>query len=266
MSEMTPEIPEGEVAPTGEEQQPTEVIEQPQAEGGEKPAERVYTQAELDKILRKVRRNASYQGRKEAEAELYRQQAERANGARQPEPVAKTDEPKRESFETYEDYLEAKAEWKAERKVEEKLREAEQKRSGDTQRESQARQQREWSKRLQDAQERYDDWDSIVDSDAPMTDAMSRAIVDSEKGPDIVYWLAKNPQEAKRIAALSEPAQAREIGKIEDKVAQPAKKPSNAPPPITPVGSRSTGGDPLSEKLPMSEWAKNFEKQFYARR
>jgi hypothetical protein len=47
----------------------------------QRQAERTYTQAELDRILGKVRKNARYLGRKEAEAELVargatRQQAE----------------------------------------------------------------------------------------------------------------------------------------------------------------------------------------------
>jgi hypothetical protein len=71
-------------------------------------------------------------------------------------------------------------------------------------------------------------------------------MIESDQSADIVYHLAKNPEEAKRIAALPAYAQAKEIGKLEDRLS--AKKPikvSNAPEPIKPVD----GGKNFTKKL-----------------
>jgi hypothetical protein len=175
---------------------------------------------------------------------------------------ASDSEPKRENFESYEDWHKALNDYHVDRKFEAKMREFEQKRTQETQQAQQVRQQQEWTAKLNEASSKYDDWDVIAESDAPVTGAMSAAIMESDKGPDIAYYLAKHPAEAARIAALSPVSQAREIGKIETTLSRPVKT-SSAPDPIRPVGARSTGGDPLSDKLPMAEWAKNFNKEFY---
>lgn len=62
---------------------------------------------------------------------------------------------------------------------------------------------------------------------------MAEAIRTSEAGPEVAYHLAKNPDEAARIAALSQVAQIREIGKLEAKLAIPAPAPAPAAKTIT---------------------------------
>lgn len=100
--------------------------------------------------------------------------------------------------------------------------------------------------REEDARERYDDYDQIARGNHPVTNEMALAIKTSDKGPDIAYWLGSNPKEASRIAALHPLQQAREIGKIEAKLASepPVKKSTSAPAPITPVTTNRT---PTSE-------------------
>ena len=77
------------------------------------------------------------------------------------------------------------------------------------------------------------------------------------------YYLGCNPKEAERISRLSPYLQAKEIGKIEAKVADnpPVKRTTNAPPPIKPVTAKSVGApvrdttDPRSVKeMSTSEW------------
>ena len=57
-----------------------------------------------------------------------------------------------------------------------------------------------------------------------------------DKGPLIAYHLAKNEDEAKRIAGLSPTRQVAAIVALEEKITKPAKAPSKAPAPITPAG------------------------------
>jgi hypothetical protein len=92
---------------------------------------------------------------------------------------------------------------------------------------------------------------------------MAETIQYSDIGPDLAYWLGTNPKEADRIARLPPLMQAREIGKIEVKLADnpPVKKTTSAPTPISPVTARSSGSpshdttDPRSIKtMSTSEW------------
>lgn len=76
------------------------------------------------------------------------------------------------------------------------------------------------------------------------TPNMNQAIVESDLGPDLAYHLAKNPAEARRIAALSPISQVREIGRLEARLSEPsapkAKTATDAPPATPQV--RGTGG------------------------
>jgi hypothetical protein len=118
--------------------------------------------------------------------------------------------------------------------------------------------------REEEARGKYDDFEQVAyNPKLPVTDAMAQTIQASEIGPDVIYWLGSNPKEAARISALPGLLQAREIGKIEAKLATnpPVKRTSTAPAPIAPVAARASGSsaydttDPRSIKtMSTSEW------------
>jgi hypothetical protein len=118
--------------------------------------------------------------------------------------------------------------------------------------------------REEEARSKYDDFEQVAyNPKLPVTDAMAQTIQASETGPDVIYWLGSNPKEAARISALPGLLQAREIGKIEAKLATnpPVKRTSTAPAPIAPVAARASGSpaydttDPRSTKtMSTSEW------------
>jgi hypothetical protein len=92
---------------------------------------------------------------------------------------------------------------------------------------------------------------------------MAETIQTSDVGPDVAYFLGSNPKEADRIARLPPILQAKEIGKIEARLASdpPVKKSSSAPSPISPVTARGSGSpaydttDPRSVKaMSTSDW------------
>ena len=94
----------------------------------------------------------------------------------------------------------------------------------------------------------HPDWQEQV-SKLVTTPHMDAAIVDSPKGAEISYYLAKHPGEAARIARLSPQAQDREIVRLESrelfeqpKTQTPTK--SSAPAPIKPI--------PTASKAPVS--------------
>jgi hypothetical protein len=71
---------------------------------------------------------------------------------------------------------------------------------------------------------------------------MAEAIIESEKGAEVLYHLGSHPDEAKRIAMLSPLAAARELGRIEARLSMPAPRTTTkAPPPVKPVGASDAG-------------------------
>lgn len=113
------------------------------------------------------------------------------------------------------------------------------------------------------AREKYDDYEDVVyNPKLPITPIMAQTIQASDMGPDVAYYLGTNPKEAERIARLPAIAQAKEIGKLEAKIASapPVKKTTSAPSPISPVSARSASStldttDPRAAKqMSASEW------------
>lgn len=229
-----PEL-EATVAPVSEVQTPEEVENQV-----EQQEEKKYSQAEIDAMIGK--RLAREQRKWE------REQAQRSQPSPQPSnPVVP------EQFESTDAYVEALAAQKAE----ELLARREQERQRNEILES-------YHDKEEKAREKYDDFEQVAyNPNLPITDVMAQSIQASDIGPEVAYHLGVNPKEAERIARLPPILQAKEIGKIEAKLAAdpPVKKMTSAPTPISPVTARSTGApaydttDPRSIKtMSTSEW------------
>ena len=158
-----------------------------------------------------------------------------------------------DQFTTTEDYVEALTTSKAQQIV---------------QQQQYAKQQQEllgsYHEKEEDARGRYEDFEQVAyNPKLPITNVMAQTIQAADNGPDIAYYLGTNPKEADRIARLTPILQAKEIGRLEAKVAsEPAtKRTSSAPAPISPVtarGGHSSGfdtTDPRSVKtMTTSQW------------
>ena len=208
------------------------------------PEEKKFTQAELDAMIGK--RLAREQRKWERE-----QQARQAE--MQVKQSASSEIPSVEQFESVEAYAEALAAKKAEELL--MQREAQKQR---------ALVEDAYAEREEEARNKYDDFEQVAyNPKLPITEVMAETIKASDMGPDIAYWLGSNPKEVDRISRMSPLHQAREIGRIEAKLADGpiVKKTSSAPAPITPVTSRTSSNpsfdttDPRSVKsLSTSEW------------
>ena len=207
----------------------------------DKPVEAVaktFTQEELDAAISK---------------RLAREQR-KWDRERQVAPVtAPAEPPKQEQFETTEAYARALAVQEAEKLLE----------ARDIQRQ-QSEVIEAYHDREEEARAKYDDFEQVAyNQKLRITDTMAQTIQSSELGPDIAYYLGTNPTVADRISKLAPLVQAKEIGRIEAKLASdpPVKKTSNAPAPIVPVTPRSSGSpaydttDPRSIKsMTTSQW------------
>ena len=216
--------PEPEATATPE----TVVPEMPEVKPVETP--KTFTQEELDAAIGK---------------RLAREQRkwEREHAQHQPE---KAELPKADQFENVEAYAEALIQKKLEQKQQAEVLEA-------------------YRDREEEAQEKYADFKQVAyNPELKITTTMAETIRTSDIGPDVAYYLGVNPKEADRISRLAPLAQAKEIGRIEAKLASdpPVKKTTSAPAPIVPVTARSSGvpsydtTDPRSVKsMSMAEWA-----------
>lgn len=138
-----------------------------------------------------------------------------------------------------------------------------------------------WAARVAEAEKDHPDFVEVACSpDVPMSNAVMHAIVTSDAGTEVAYWLGQNPDEAERISALEPVAAIREIGKIEarltgtqpaaDKEAKEEKEPpvatSRAPrPPDTVRKARSTDSTELRDDLPYKEWERRRNAQLAQR-
>ena len=244
MTEEVQNLAEVDSAPAPEVTATTETVENTPVvadESNEQPVEeKKYSQAEIDAMIGK--RLAREQRKWE------REQAQR--GAEKQ--IVPTDLPSPDQFQSPTDYAEfIRAE--ADKLVQQ--REA-------------AKQQSQvlesYQEREEQARDKYDDFEQVAyNPNLTITNVMAETIQHSDIGPDLAYYLGSNPKDAERISRLSPFMQAKEIGKIEAKLADnpPVKKTTSAPAPISPVTARASGSpshdttDPRSIKsMTTGQW------------
>ena len=207
-------------------------------------APKTFTQEELDaaigkRLAREQRKWEREQAQRQAEQQVLK--------------AAPAELPPVDSFESPEAYAEALALKKAEELIA-KRDAAKQK----------ATVLETYHEREEEARGKYDDFEQVAyNPNLRITDVMAETIQSSDVGPDVAYYLGANPKEADRISRLSPFLQAKEIGRIEAKLAEapPVKKTTSAPAPITPVTARASGSptydttDPRSVKsMSTSDW------------
>lgn len=208
------------------------------------PEEKKFSQAELDAMIGKRLAREQRKWEREQQARLAEKQIVQS--------VPK-DAPSADSFDSPEAYAEALALQKAEELIAKREQQKQIAEINDA-----------YAEREEDARAKYDDFEQVAyNPRLPITDAMAETIKASDIGPDLAYWLGSNPKEAERISKLSPLMQAREIGKVEAKIATepPRKKTTSAPEPIRPVTARASNPgtvdttDPRSiQTMSTSEW------------
>ena len=241
--EVQQSLAEVDSAPAPEVTATQEAIQTPEVADEAKEQSRVFTQEELDaaigkRLAREQRKWEREQTQRQAEAQTLR---------------APANVPPVDQFESPEAYADALAYQKAEQLL--------------AQREE-ARQQSEilesYHEKEEEARTKYDDFEQVAyNPKLPITNVMAQTIQASDIGPEVAYYLGANPKEADRISRLAPIMQAKEIGRIEAKLATdpPVKRTTSAPAPISPVTARSIGSpaydttDPRSTKtMTDSQW------------
>ena len=118
------------------------------------------------------------------------------------------------------------------------------------------------------AKTQTDFWQVSQNPDLPITSEMGQVIVESEIGPEVAYYLGKNPDLATQISQLPAHKQYMEMGKLENEISSkkmPVNTISKAPAPIKPVGNKSNVERSMAD-MDYDEFVKAREKQVAARR
>ena len=240
-----PTNPIFEVKPEEEPPKNDEAKPEPKAEEQPKPEEKKEdpipkgVQKRIDRAVRE-----KYEA--QAEAKMLKERLDRIEQNIQ-ERVAKpidNSEPRIDNFDDFDQYVAAKAEWIASKKINETLNERERRSAEERAAAAHYQAVDGWNQRLEKATAELPDFKEVIESsDVPMSDFMRDAIIDSDLGPKVAYWLANNPDEAKKIASMSPLATVKAIGRIEERLesqAKAPKKPTAAPAPLKPVGGKAS--------------------------
>lgn len=265
-----PAAPAADVAPAPGPATAPEAAPAPEAP---KP-ERTFTQAELDEIIEK-RLGKERRKREDIERRLKITEELHLRGkevAPQPDKPAVSGEPKREQFATYEEFVEAKAEWRADQRVEAKFKEREERDRERTAQEKEQQQRDAFKKAMKESAKGIEDFEEVMSEikpTDPVANISALAVEATEAPGKVLYHLVKNPEEAERIASLPVGQQAREMLKLEATLSAKAPvKPSKAPEPIAPVaGAKAGNADEMPDpaKKP-EEWLKWRNRQLSAKR
>lgn len=231
---------EAEQKPEGDK---PEEKEQPKSE------KRPGVQSRIDELTR-----ARYEA--EREAKFWREQA-----AKSQTPSTDAPKPTRADFADDDAYFEALADYKAEQKVRQFSQQTQAERAQEAQARQTASQFDLYQERVQQAD--LPDYAEVVgQSDVPAAPHVLESILDSDVGPQLAYHLAKHPDVAERLNAMTPVQAAREIGRLEAAVASPAaaqptppaKRTTTAPAPINPVRGGNGQFTKPTEAMSDAEW------------
>lgn len=222
-------------------------------------------------INRRIRELVEERNQERAERQKLTQQLADALKGKEPPPAqrpdAKVDEtPKVDNFERYEDYLGAMMEYKANQLFKAKQQEAyaahqqaEQQRLVQEQHQRVIEQHSKLNAMTQEGETKYPDFYEKVfpgqGKAVPISEVVGQALLESDNGVDLMYYLSTNRAEAERIAKLSPARQLVELGRLETSL--PKIQQSKAPAPIDPVrGKKAVAAESPRDEDDMDTWAK----------
>lgn len=273
---------EGEVVDV--EESPTTEVEQTEETGDQVENQEEATTSDGDDASEATRQNKGvgkrineltrekYEAKREAEywraraEEVARQQVQQPQQTQQQEGP-----PDISQFSTFEEYQRATARYETRLAIqEERQREA----NARARFEAESKAQRDrttWSSKESEARDKIVDYDETISTilDDPQIMhhvGIGEALVASDMGPEVLYYLGKNPTEARQIAQFSPAAAAKAIGRIEARIEAQQKQQSKAPPPPRTVGGSSKAVAGLRDDLPVDEWLKQRNKELYGSR
>jgi len=202
-------------------------------------------QPRIDELTR-ARREA------EREASYWRGIAQQGQ-AQQSAPAAPT-KPTPDKYDDYGDYVEALTDWKTEQAVAKRMEQDSTRKVAETR--SQTFAERQVATRAV-----LPDYDAVVGaSETPIANHVGEALMESDRGPELAYHFAKNPDVLQSLNGMTPMQAAREIGKLEatlpTKTAPvvPSKKLSTTPAPASTTVTQGRATQPALATASMGEY------------
>jgi hypothetical protein len=157
--------------------------------------------------------------------------------------------PQADQFSSYEEYLEALADWKASQRIQAELQRAEQQRAEIQEQEAARARLDTYTERVDEAKAKYEDFDEVVGRDDIMIpQAVHLAVVESANGPDVAYYLGKHPSVCRELQQMSPVAAVVEVGRISRMLEGGAAIRSKAPAP-----ARTLDGSSHQSTVPLDQ-------------
>lgn len=230
-------------------------------------------QKRIDEITRARREAERARREAEREAEYWRMRAQQGPPAQQPTPQAQPageQAPTPQQFQTYDDYVTARAQYEGRQAAMALYIQAEQQRAWQAAQAESVRRAQSLNERLIADGAKYPDFDEVVRSDKTrITTVMADALAHMPNPAEIAYYLGKNRQESARIAQLPPIQQAIEIARIGATLAAaPSQKTvSTAPVPPQALATRRDSGSPQRmEEMSDADLRKMSMEEFNKRR
>jgi hypothetical protein len=170
-------------------------------------------------------------------------------------PVEGAPKPTADSFDTYDDYVEALTDWKVEQTINKQS-------SAKAQQTTEMVRAASWDAKLAEAVSTIPDFADVVgSSEIRLAKHVEDAMVDSDLGGHLAYHFAQHPELVERLNNLSPNKAALEMGRLEVALSTPVAKPTTkAPAPVTPIRSAPARQDDLA-KVPMDQYIEMRRKQ-----
>lgn len=241
-------------------------------------------QADSDQGAERKRSKGGFQRKiekKDQEIEFWKAEAlkNKSNGHSEPrreEAKPQDAAPKLEDFDSYDDYIRADARFAAKQEAKEAFEQRDKTQREQSLREARDKQLGTHRERMQKYAEEHPDFEALVEeSESPFTEAMRDACVESDRGPEIIDYLARNPEKAQAMTTMGITALNREIGKIEASLEKqadstttqnPPKASTKAPAPFKPVNAGSSkDGTTYRKDMSQSEYEAMRKRQIAAK-
>jgi ElaB/YqjD/DUF883 family membrane-anchored ribosome-binding protein len=257
MTDTTSPAPaqQGTVQPTetSVEQVASEVHPQPdpaEAPAGERPSR---ARERIEELAAERRAALEY-------GEFWRKRFEESQQTQQSQLPAQPQEeprPKRADFEDDDAWADALTTW-TDKRATQKAEQAAVARFAKEQEQSRLRtQQSTFATRAESFVEKHPDFQVAISNPAMtfMNGEFLGVIMESEKGPELAYHIAKSPELVAKLARQTNSQRLATLGRIEAELSRPLPPPkvSSAPPPPSPIGSGPSTVNDLS-KMSDSEW------------
>lgn len=203
------------------------------------------------KFARRLEKMVSPLQRENADLKARLEKLEKGDKADEPAvKVEPNPRPKRDDFDAQEKYEDALLAWGVEKKQREDAVAA----AKSAEKETLEQNLTNYRTQVEEAKDKYDDWDEVVGQPLPIHTSVQLAIVEMENGAEVSYYLGRHPLYTKQLAEKSTLKAVGAIWELSEKLLKSSgsasresdrskatvKQKTKVPPPVRPVSTAAT--------------------------